>query len=397
VEGQRIKELRVAHFKAFEDARLPLDDLTVLVGRNGSGKSSLIDALDFMKTALSSTLSSAIERAGGVTDVRRRQAGRGAPFDVSIAVQLDLKGQAFLYGFRFGPRKSQEAQDVEFQWVVKEEVLLCSEEKVGFRRTQTTFNSDLPRLAPKDIEPDALVLPLVAGANKTWSSIWRAIRSIQCCSISPEAMRSEPAVGSGNTLERDGRNTGDLLKGILQELEAKEWLLSRLQLVLPGLTSVSSDAFAGRRIIHFAQQGRASAEVYDFTGRNMSDGTLRTLGILVALLKRPFPMLVAVDEVDDSLHPHAIGVILSALENRTANSQVLVTTHDSELLSQPSIKGTSIRLVNWDDGVSNVYRLKKKVIQTINPVDTVGEFLRTNSLFPEATALSNGTKFWTIR
>jgi predicted ATPase len=397
MEGRRIKELRLMHFKAFEDARLPLDDLTVLVGRNGSGKSTLIDALEFIKTALSSSLSRAVERAGGISDVRQRQGGRGAPFDISLAVLLEVRGEEFLYGFRFGPRKSQEAQEMEFQWVVKEEELKSTGRNVGFRRTQTTFKTDLPKLAPKEFEPDALVLPLMAGANKDWTSVSRAIRSIQCYNISPEGIRAEPPIASTSTLERDGRNTGDFLKTILQDPESKEWLLSRLQLILPGLVNVSSDAFAGRRRIHFEQQGRTDTELYDFTGRNMSDGTLRALGILVALLKRPSPMLLAVDEVDDSLHPHAIQVLLGALANHTDRSQILVTTHDVELLSQPAIIGTAIRLINWDEGISRIYRLKKKVIDAINPINTVGEFLRTNSLFPEASPLANGADFWTIR
>jgi len=61
----RIEELRLRGFRAFENARLTLDDLTVLVGRNGAGKSTILDAFEFVREALSDSLENALERRGG--------------------------------------------------------------------------------------------------------------------------------------------------------------------------------------------------------------------------------------------------------------------------------------------------------------------------------------------
>ncbi len=74
----KIEELRLRNFRAFKNARFMLDDeLTVLIGRNGSGKSTIMEAFDFVRDALTEGLSVALERRGGdvVAQSSARQPG----------------------------------------------------------------------------------------------------------------------------------------------------------------------------------------------------------------------------------------------------------------------------------------------------------------------------------
>ena len=115
-----IRELRLRRFRAFENARLTLDDLTVLVGRNGSGKTTLMEAFDFLQDAVTSSLLTALERRGGLASIlhrpssrRRRREGSSdrshstlsdQRHDVEIAIELQLPVTNVLYGFALGLR-----------------------------------------------------------------------------------------------------------------------------------------------------------------------------------------------------------------------------------------------------------------------------------------------------
>ena len=112
-----LTELRLRHFRAFENARLVLDPMTLLVGRNGSGKSTIMEALDFLRDAVTDSLVNALERRGGLRALRQRQSGRVAPYDVSVAVVLRYEGKPVLYGSRMGSKRGGSG------FSVKEEVL----------------------------------------------------------------------------------------------------------------------------------------------------------------------------------------------------------------------------------------------------------------------------------
>jgi hypothetical protein len=78
-------ELRLKNFRGFENARLILSDLTILVGPNGVGKSTLLEGFDFLKEAVTDSLRVALERRGGLAGIRRRKPGRGNRNDVVVS------------------------------------------------------------------------------------------------------------------------------------------------------------------------------------------------------------------------------------------------------------------------------------------------------------------------
>ena len=81
-------------------------------------------------------------------------------------------------------------------------------------------------------------------------------------------------------LSRDGHNAGDVLK----HLKGKEkvWIEQHLAAAVPGIREVRVKTVVGRRIIGFAQEC-GNGQVEQFDASVMSDGTLRSLGILLAL------------------------------------------------------------------------------------------------------------------
>jgi predicted ATPase len=363
----RIKELRLRNYRAFADARLVLDDVTFLVGRNGAGKSTLMDALSFVSEAVTDSLSTALERRGGLLGMLPRHL-RQRHEGVSLGICFERYGESsVLYGFQIGI-------DPKRGWSVEKEVLQ-GDSSASFERDDREFRSHIASLEPV-CDPMTLALPVIAGANETWKTVVEALRLISIHQFSPQAIRSEPRIGKELRLSRDGQNAGDVLRYL--KPKDKKWIETWLTATVPGLTDVSVNTVVGRRVIRFTQRG-----VGAFDASQMSDGTLRSLGILLALRQSPRPSIVLIDEIEDSLHPLAYGSLLEAVEEASEAFPVVVSTHNPEVLSRPSARGERIRVIQWNDGVSRIYHLGERVRTNLEPPLTVGQLLRANALWTE--------------
>ena len=115
----------------------------------------------------------------------------------------------------------------------------------------------------------------------------------------------------------------------------------------------------------------------------ISDGTLRSLGILLALRQTPRPSIVMLDEIEDSLHPLAHGVLLDAIDEASEEFPIVVSTHSPEILNHPTARGERIRVIQWAEGTSRIYHLGDNVRANLEPPLTVGQLLRSNALWTE--------------
>jgi predicted ATPase len=120
----------------------------------------------------------------------------------------------------------------------------------------------------------------------------------------------------------------------------------------------------------------------------MSDGTLRALGVLIALFQssngslRPVP-LVAIEEPEAALHPAATGVLLDALNEASRSTQILVTSHSPDLLENDRIPADSILAVSLSDGATRIGPLDEVGRSALRDhLYTPGELLRMNQLTP---------------
>jgi len=122
----------------------------------------------------------------------------------------------------------------------------------------------------------------------------------------------------------------------------------------------------------------------------MSDGTLRVLGILVALfqsggngasLRVP---LVGIEEPEVALHPGAAGVLLDSLRDASRSTQIIVTSHSPDLLDDERLDIESILAVVAEEGATTVGPLDEAGRSALHDrLYTAGELLRLNQLVPD--------------
>ncbi|HLM75204.1 MAG TPA: AAA family ATPase [Polyangiaceae bacterium] len=379
-----IEEIRLQNFRAFESARLALADLTFLVGRNGAGKSSILDAIELMREALTDSLPNALDRRDGLAGIKRKNAEADAPVGLAILLRLNLGNRVIrvLYGFRLYMIGGQLEIDEALRFPDVDPLEEGTEEerarkRQGFLRGPAGFQVDAP-VSPVQVR-HRLLLPLIAEGQTLWRMAWEALSELRGYELSPYVMASLSPIGQRSTLDRNGTNVGDVMSHLLERPEDHAWVNRHLAGVTDGIESVRVKAESGFRRLELTQITAAGTRQI-LTARQVSQGTLRALGILLALRQSPAPSLVVIDEVEDSIHPLAVDVLLEAIEQSRERFPIVVTTHSPEVLGRKPASGDRIRVLQWRDGVSRIHRLGKGTLDQLDEVTTVGWLLSTNGL-----------------
>ncbi len=366
------------------DVRLP--PLTFLVGRNGTGKSNFLDALRFVADALNLDLGHAIRDRGGINDVRRRS--RGHPNHFSIRLEFVLpEGLTGHYAFRIGTRSpgGYEVQTEECR--IQNEQLLTPEEY--FRVESGTVTATSVKVAPA-VASDRLYLVNASGLPE-FRPVYDAFSRMGFYNLNPDKIRDLQDPDPRDVLLRDGSN----LTSVLTKLSpiVKKDIEEYLSAVVPGIHTVDVKGFGPKETLEFRQDIAGDTHRWRFLANNMSDGTLRVLGILVALFQgddnaQKRVTLVGLEEPETALHPGAVAVLLDGLRDAANRTQVIITTHSPDLLDDKHLDVDSILAVEAHDGntvIAPVDEASRSVVQ--DRLFTAGELLRSNQLQPDPAAL----------
>jgi predicted ATPase len=360
-----------------------LGPLMFLVGPNGAGKSNFLDALRFVADALRTSLDHALRERGGIHEVRRRSGGHPTHFAIRLDYRLssDTSGH---YGFRVGarPQGGYEVQDEEC--VVGEAELPSAHSYFRVKSGVVTASEKVMPAA----SPDRLYLVNASGLPP-FRPVYDALSRMGFYNLNPDRIRELQSPDAGEVLSRDGANITSVV-GQMEKHAApvKERIEEYLSKVVPGVHGVKVRVVGPKETLEFRQQVSGSNEPWRFLAANMSDGTLRALGILVSLFQSGNGRgtrvpLVGIEEPEIALHPAAAGLILDGLREASRGTQVLVTSHSPDLLDDNGLDTSMILAVHADQGrtvIAPVDKTGKSALR--DRLYTAGELLRLNQLRP---------------
>lgn len=371
-----IRSLKIQGFRSIASERIELDNLTFLVGRNGAGKSNLVDAFALLGDTITRTLPASISSRGGIATVFHKAPGAGFPLDFGLEVELGSVGKAIgrgTYGFL-----TRATSERHFH-VLREKFWM---DPVGFDRQGglSLPGPILARLPQPHINPDSLLLPVLSGIEDYAPAIG-ALSAIRAYDINPGRLREPAAPDNGLTLLRDGSNAASVLQEIRSSSPDDFQVISKfLSVALPYSVEIRSIPHSpsrlGLEMIQRSERGQITLEAV-----SASEGMLRLLGLLLAIFQPLTPSVLLLEEPEATVHPDAFGVVLDLLQRAARSTQVIVTTHSPELLDAKWIEDRHLRVVTWEDGSTRVRRLSegsKRVLQA--HLAGAGELLRTNTL-----------------
>nr|WP_247745084.1 ATP-binding protein [Shimia sp. R11_0] len=354
-------KLNIENWKSYKQAELNVDPLTVLIGTNAGGKSNALDALAFLNrasTGLSLTACLAGDASnsplrGGLEWASRHNTGR---FKLGVVVEADETTE-----FRYDLEASVKNNRCE---IVSEELV-----RIKFRlakgKPKKPLNpiyllrtdpagEDEPMLKARLYNRGAGSLRQLSRASSLLSQlstqstrqevtegvqqVIRSLRDVFILDPIPSHMRQ--FVPLSETLEHDAGNVAGVIAALPHERQKEiEAVFSSYLSKLPerDIQRVYAETvgkFGSDAMLYCEESwGRKGASPL-VDARGMSDGTLRFLAILTALLTRPEGSLLVIEEVDNGLHPSRAYLLIDMLKRIGEERQVdlVVTTHNPALL-----------------------------------------------------------------
>jgi predicted ATPase len=373
-----IKQVKIRNYKSIGQLSVSLERFTVLVGPNGSGKSNFIDALSFVKDCLADSLESAFRKRGGIGAVRRRSAGH--PTNIEISIIMDL-GDSLLASYSFKISAMFEKKfEVAFEQC-KVHGLLKEHE---FRIEKGEFVREIPGIRPK-VSPDRLGL-YAASATEEFRPVYDFLTSMRFYSIIPKELRELQESETEDYLNREGSNAAAILRRLKKD-EQLSWryerLCSLLSKVVQGIKRVEYHAVGQKETIQIKQEV-GTKYPWTFDALNMSDGTLRILGLLLAVYQPGFHSVIAIEEPEATVHPAVTELIIEVLMDASNERQVLITTHSPDILDYKYLKDSQIKIVTMEDYSTLIAPLSQSSREAIRRhLYTPGELLRSGELTPD--------------
>lgn len=357
-----ITELELKDWKSYEESTLALDPLTVLIGTNASGKSNALDAFALLnRVATGAMLTPALQGdgalpalRGGVEWAARRP---GSTFAIGIVCRAD---ELTDYHYRLECRISESRCDVSAEQLFRTRYRPgkdgkrrsavgtikifrtdpCAEsaptivarlynEKQGTRRELARTQPVLFQLFGQKLRQE-----IQDGVTEVVGSL----REIFILDPIPSHMRGYSPLA--DKLDSDARNIAGVIAALPSPKQQEiEEVLTRYASKLPerDIRRVYAETvgrFKSDAMLYSEEHWLEHGEPPTVDARGMSDGTLRFLAILTALLTRPRGSLLVIEEVDNGLHPSRANMLLDMLKTVGAQRgvDVLATTHNPALL-----------------------------------------------------------------
>ena len=313
-----IEVLRVQNYKSLKDVNIHLKPLTVLVGPNAAGKSNILDCLAFIAEVAGSGLNKALEKRGSFADlVWAGDTKRSV--SVSIAGQFNAEGSnAFEYSIKIGGRDPV---------IVEESGNITDLEGKLF-----TFHRE-----GTEVKYESSTTGLSSGGEsalirvKQAAPLREAMLNWSFYDFFPSRMRSPQPVAKQTRLNTDGSNVATLLHWIYsEETEVFRQVEELLKTAVPEVDRLLSPLTEDGKTYIAWRETNISGRIPAW---NMSEGSVRLVAVLLALLVPKPPLLVAFETPEVHLHPYQMEYLADILKSGSQRLQVLATTHSPYLVN----------------------------------------------------------------
>ncbi len=350
-----LKSLRLLQWKSYTDATLFFDPITVLIGANASGKSNAIDALRCLQRLASGmTVNLALGGGafvpplrGGLAWASLRGGGEAA---LEAVIALDSH-QELRYRIAFTVTPSRARIAAENALIRREipqkrgkvqvtEQALFATEVVGEEQLAVTVERERRPLAAQRSTAVAVQLSRQSLPDPIAQPLQQLLATLtQFFVLEPQVAAMRGFSPLEEQLASDAHNLAGFIAAQPRDAQAVlTQQLTEFAQALPGqpLRRVYAETVGklGSDAMLYCDEVWPDDTITVVDARAMSDGTLRFLATLTALLTRPRGSLLALEEVDNGLHPARLALLLRAIDELGAQRgvDVLMTTHNPGLL-----------------------------------------------------------------
>ena len=375
-----LREIRFRNWKSYKDTSLRFDQLTFLIGTNASGKSNAIDALEFLSRVSNATdINAAI--IGDSTTLNLRGGLEWIAYngenEFSLTAIVSGEDDKTDYEYRISILKdgttaeleSEELTRIKYQGNTERRLRLFWTDApetgapgITARLYNTKSGTKRPMRRNLSVLSQLEIYELREEIDVAVMHVLDTLKSIFILDPNPASMRgySRPS----EHLSKNGSNLAGVLAALPPDRKRDiEKTISGYAANIPekDITKVWAETVDRHHVdamLYCTERWNRKREL-EMDARGLSDGTLRFISVMVALLTQPENSMIIIEEIDNGLHPSRSRHLLSAIREIAANRKIdlLVTTHNVSLLDAlppDMIRSIAVATRNERSGASEI-------------------------------------------
>jgi predicted ATPase len=365
-----LQSLTVRNFKALQHLELKdIPQFLVLVGANGTGKSSFFDIFGFLRDALVGNVRQALDARGRFSEVVTRERELEAmSFELQVRTEIAGRPRLVTYGLEIAQEKGRPFVQREYLRYKRGRYgapyyFLDFKKGRGFAITNeedfSKKDEDLEREEQQLESPDILAIKGLGQFQrfKAANALRQLLENWHVSDFHISAARGrKEATGDVEHLSVTGENLPRVAQFLYEHHRPVfDRILKRMQQRVPGIQGVEPELTPDGYLILRFRDGTFKAPFLD---RYVSDGTIKMFAYLVLLHDpRPHPLL-CVEEPENQLYPSLMGELAEEFRSyANRGGQVMVSTHSPDLLNAMRLEE-----VYWlvkEDGVTAIRRAQE--------------------------------------
>ena len=331
----KVNRIQIRGFRRLRDIAIEMRPLMVLIGANGVGKSSFLDAVSLLSASAAGTMNKALSILGGITDV----CTRGQPKKIALEAEMDCPGHRPLH-YRLELEARGQGYGIPLE--------ILSQEREGsykdpFKHIES-YDNDVRYYKIEDkkglVRPDWDHNPLETSLSqvpkmfKEPEELRRTLSSVTQYHVLdvgprapvklPQQMKPAPLPGA------DGEDLVPFLYNLREsDRDRYDTIEDTLRSAFPGFENLNFPSAAAGMLSLTWKEQQFRDPIY---GHQLSEGILRFLW-LISLLQSPnLSTVTMIDEPEVSLHPELLSLLADLLREACKRTQLIVATHSDRLI-----------------------------------------------------------------
>lgn len=409
----KITKISVSGIRTLDDLTLDLNGLTVLIGENGTGKSSVVEACELLRRLTNQNFWSEFNNIhGGEAMLLRRGAG-----EITLGVEVASETWKAGYSIAFG----KSGISTENLWVTPGldlSVQIMAVERTGpkalvklvFPSDDKQLNSQVAQInrTQTPLQRPLIASPTLHAIGPIFEEVHNALRDIdvQLPFITTpywvgkslggrqtSQMRDSVTLTATTQLDRHGDNLANAYYTLRNDRPESEWNYA-MELVRLGLgqwvesVKVRADAGAGKVAIWI----KAVNVDKEIPAASLSDGQLSYLAFVALTMLSVERSLFVFDEIESHLHPRMVTRVMSLIRTISDKCPVLLTTHSRRILDELENPSESVRVLELDQEqlrTTQIHFDREKLETWLEEYEGVGKLLDagySEDLFAQSTS-----------
>ncbi len=347
-----LNHLRIRGYRRLHDVDLAMKPFSVLIGTNGSGKTSFLEVLSLLSASCNAQMSARISELGGIGDILTRDRATAIELEVSSPVQDQ---QPLEYAFRLEPQG-------QGYWIPRELLTQMRGQPTSFKHIESEngYIRYFDTRELKLVKPDWVLNPLETALAQV-PKMYREPEELRqtlagttfyaSLNVGPKSpVRLPQQMRPARLPGAQGEDLVSCLYSLREnDPDRFEALEDTLVSAFPDFERLAFPPASAGMLAMTWKDKNYSRPMYM---HQLSEGTLRFLWLATLLASRDLPPITLLDEPEVSLHPEMQSLLVQLMREASARSQIIVATHSDRLVR--FVTPQELLVVETEDGAARL-------------------------------------------